>query len=210
MARTSRHLQVRARVAVVGDGQTEKIYFSEVKETDRPADIDLFPALPRRSGSYKDVLAQAKTLATEYTRVFALIDIDTVITDGHEQAYPADRAAAEALGVIVLENNPCFEIWPLLHFVRTGRPFANCDQVVNELDRPSRIPGYEKTQRFLVRAGLYARNKHLIAAVAIPNAEFLENDRVGRTNRFPRAQTFRFFQWYFSENRLQLLEDGHI
>jgi hypothetical protein len=210
MARSSKHLQVRARVAVVGDGETEKVYFSNVKDTDRPADIDLFPSLPRRSGSYRDVLAQAQALAPDYMRVFALIDMDTVITDGHEPAYQVARATAEAAGIIVLENNPCFEIWLLLHFVRTGRPFANCDQVVAELRQADRVGGYEKSQRFLVRAGLYSRYRHLIETQAIPNAEFLENDRAGRTNRFPRAETFRFFRWYFSENRLQLLENGDI
>lgn len=210
MARASRHLPIRARIAVVGDGLTEKIYFSEIKDTDRPADIDLFPALPRRSGSYKVVLAQAVALATDYTRVVALIDMDTVISDGHEQAYAEDRAAAEAAQVIVLENNPCFEIWPLLHFVRTGRPFANCGQVEGELDRPGRIPGYKKTQRFLVQARLYAQYKHLIVPNAIPNAAFLENDRAGRTNRHPRAEVFRFFRWYFADDRVQRLENGDI
>jgi hypothetical protein len=33
----------RYSVAIVGDGQTERIYFADVRDTDRPANLTIFP-----------------------------------------------------------------------------------------------------------------------------------------------------------------------
>lgn len=76
MARQSRHRQEKPRIALVGDGETEQIYFSDVKDTDRPTDIDIFPALPKKKGSYKNVLNRAMELAPDYAKVFACIPVE--------------------------------------------------------------------------------------------------------------------------------------
>jgi hypothetical protein len=82
MGRKSREWKPKPRVAVVGDGQTEQIYFAEIRDTDRPADLAIFPDLPSRTGNYKGVLDKAIQLAKDYDKVFALIDMDKVISDG--------------------------------------------------------------------------------------------------------------------------------
>ena len=130
MARKAQQRPAKPKIAIIGDGETEKIYFSDVKDTDRPEDIDLFPALPSKKGDYAKVLGSAIGLAEQYTRVFALVDKDTVIQDGHLKDYVTTKAAAEAKGVIVLEIGPCFEFWLLLHFVATIRSFTRCNEVV--------------------------------------------------------------------------------
>jgi hypothetical protein len=200
MARTPRRQQQRFTVAIVGDGQTERIYFSDVRDTDRPANLAIFPDYPRKIGNYQGVLGRATGLIDSYNRVYALIDMDTVIRDNQQSAYTQAKAAAQAAGVIVLENNPCFEIWLLLHFVHTGRLFSNCDEVSTELRRNGRIPDYDKSEKFLLNARLYKTHKEKIQQAAMPNARLLENNRVGQDQLFPRAETFRFFEWYF-ENR---------
>lgn len=205
MARHSKHRMEKPRVAVVGDGQTEQIYFAEVKDTDRPTDIDLFPSLPSKKGSYKSVLQKAMELAPDYTKVFALVDLDTVISDGLETEYAAAKKAAEEEGVIVLENNPCFEIWPRLHFGLTTRSFTRCDEVCAELKKPDRLAGYEKSRKFLVQARLYARYKDRITTHAIPAAKQLEKDRPVDNRRYPRAGIHTFFEWYLGPNRAEKL-----
>jgi hypothetical protein len=136
-------------------------------------------------------------LSEDYSRVYALVDMDKIIRDNQLTAYREHKARAEAIGVIVLENNPCFEIWLLLHFVHTGRLFNNCDQVSDELRRPNRILGYDKSEKFLRNARLYCNHKTRLRERAIPNARLLENDQEGQDELFPRAQTFYFFEWYF-------------
>jgi hypothetical protein len=208
MARKSKHRPEKARVAIVGDGETEQIYFANVKDKDRPIDIDIFPELPAKRGSYKNVLKKATLLALEYTKVIALIDMDTVNNDNLEKEYIQAKKMAEQKGIVVLENNPCFEIWLLLHFINTSRSFTNCEQVSDELKKSGRIPGYEKAQRFLIAAGLYAKFKDRIPTHAIPAARRLEQDRAEKGKRHPRAEIFRFFEWYILPDRLQQLQRG--
>jgi hypothetical protein len=200
MARTRKKQQLqRFRVALVGDGQTERIYFSDVRDTDRPANLAIFPDFPKKFGSYIGVLERAIELSEDYDRTYALIDMDTVIRQNQQTAYSQAKAKAEAKGVFVLENNPCFEIWLLLHFLHTGRLFNSCDEISIELKKKDRIPGYNKSERFLLNALLYKTHKGKIENPAVPNAKLLEKKRATQDQLFPRAETFRFFEWYFAQ-----------
>ena len=206
MSRNPKMRVAKPRVALVGDGETEQIYFANVKDTDRPADLDLFPTLPKKKGTYRHVLDRAAELVPDYDRVFALIDMDTVISDGHVEAYGRAKQIALDAGIVVLENNPCFEIWLLLHFVNTSRSFTRCGEVEYELQQPKRIPGYKKSKDFLIRAGLYKTHRTLIPTDAIPNAKRLEVERPIGNDRYPRAGTYLFFDWYVSPDRLKQLK----
>lgn len=191
-------LQPRTTVAIVGDGQTERIYFADVRDTDRPKNLVIYPDFPGKIGSYTGVLDRALQLSAEHTHVYALIDMDKIIQDKQEAAYNSRRAEAENAGVKVIENNPCFEMWFLLHFVRTGRLFSNCGQVSEQLRNKNRIENYNKTEKFLTNAKLYSKYKDRLESDAIPNAKFLEN-RTGQDKLYPRAQTYKFFEWYFNQ-----------
>jgi hypothetical protein len=199
VARRTRSIPSRYRVALVGDGQTECVYFLNVRDTDRPEDLALFPDAPKKIGSYKGVLDKACELVEDYDRVYALIDMDKVIQDKQHAAYATDKAAAEAKGVTVLENNPCFEMWLLLHFSYTTRLFGNCSEVVGELKK--HINEYNKSQQSVAKARLYATYRDRINPHAIPNAARLEVNRAGQAERYPRAQTYAFFQWYFGRSK---------
>ena len=80
------------------------------------------------------------------------------------------------------------------------------DDVVAELKKPGRIPGYDKSQRFQVAERLYGSNKERISAHAIPAAKLLEKDRPKENKYYPRAEVFRFFEWYQSLDRIALLK----
>jgi hypothetical protein len=200
MGRTSKHYPQRNTVALIGDGQTERIYFADVQDTDRPINLSIFPDYPRKIGSYKGVLDRAASLVGNYNHIYALIDTDKVIQDHMQPAYARDKMAAEAAGIVVLENHPCFEMWLLLHFVDTGRLFKNCNEVGSQLRAKDRIPGYEKSEKFLRNARLYKNYKSRLIEQAMPNAKRLENNRGNKDSLYPRSETFRFFEWYL-ENR---------
>jgi hypothetical protein len=197
MARKTQQRQERTTIALVGDGQTERIYFADLRDTDRPGGLTIKPDYPRTIGNYKGVLDRAVELVAGYDEVYALIDADKIIQDKQQKAYSESKKAAEALGVIVLENNPCFELWLLLHFVHTGKIFTDCDAVSTELNKTNRIPGYNKSQKFLINARLYKNYKQQLLSKAIGNAELLEKDRATKDEGYPRAQTFVFFKKYF-------------
>lgn len=198
MPRDKRPQKPRYRVAIVGDGQTERIYFSDVRDTDRPANLAIFPDYPRKIGSYQGVIERAVSLTNEYDRVYALIDRDKILQDRRQTEYQQAKTEAEARGVIVLEHNPCFEMWLLVHFVFTGKLFGNYAEVSDMLQRY--IPEYGKSERFLQRARLYGRYKTQLKEQAIANARRLEQGREDKDALYPRAQAYQFFEWYLTHN----------
>jgi len=200
MARTSKHHPANPTIALVGDGQTERFYFADVRDTDRPKGLSIFPDYPRKIGSYKGVLDRALSLVGIYDRVYALIDVDKILQDHQQAIYAQDKLAAAAAGVIVLENNPCFEIWLLVHYLDTGRLFNRCNEVSDALKVKDRIPNYDKSEKFLRSNRLYKISKDRIIKLAIPHARKLEVDRENRSPQYPRAETFRFFEWYLQQN----------
>lgn len=203
MARHPKNKRTNKTVALVGDGQTERIYFANVRDTDRPVNLNIFPDYPRKIGSYKGVLERAITLKNnDYDHVYALIDMDKIIDENKIAEYRIAKQSAKQAGVTVLENNPCFEIWILLHFSSTGKLFSSCDNVITEIRKPGAIANYEKGERYLTGLKIYERYKQQLREKAMPNAKKLEVDRDGQSNRYPRAETFRFFEWYFDNYKI--------
>jgi hypothetical protein len=201
MARYANRRPLRFSVALVGDGFTESIYFADFRDTERPANLRIIPDFPGRIGSFGGVLDRALELTENYNRVYALIDMDAVIAHRQQQAYQQQKSAALRAGLIVLENNPCFEFWLLLHFRQTGRLFQNCEQVITELRRY--IPGYNKGLRFLETARLFANLRDRLPR-AIANAARLEANRDEHDPLYPRAEIYKFFAWYADSGRQEI------
>ena len=198
MVRSHKIKRPKRTVALVGDGHAERIYFAGVRDTDRPKDLSIFPDYPRRIGSYKGVLERSVWLINNgYDRVYALIDMDKVIEENRMAEYQQAKQHAERSGIIVLENNPCFEIWILLHFQASGKLFLNCNEVISEIKRIKQVADYNKAEKFLASANLYEKYKDQLRNNAIPNAKRLEARRQDFSERYPRAETYRFFEWYF-------------
>ncbi|GAB3347084.1 hypothetical protein GCM10027566_00830 [Arachidicoccus ginsenosidivorans] len=76
MARRDKKRNFKRRVAVVGDGVTEKIYFEQLKELERIKDVLIKPELPSKSskgGSYKKPLNTAIQLVEDgYAELFII------------------------------------------------------------------------------------------------------------------------------------------
>jgi len=195
MTRHSKRRNLRFSVALVGDGFTESIYFTDFRDTERPDSLHIIPDFPGRIGSFSGVLDRGIELTENYNRVYALVDMDAIIAQQQQQNYGQHKARALRAGVIVLENNPCFEFWLLLHFRQTGRLFQNCEQVITELRRF--IPGYNKGLKFLEAARLFADLRDNLPQ-AMANAALLEVDRDEHDPLYPRAEIYKFFEWYNS------------
>jgi hypothetical protein len=82
--------------------------------------------------------------------------------------------------------------------------FANCSEVSDQLKANGRIPNYDKREKFLKNARLYKTYKTRLREHAIPNAKRLENNRAEQDQLYPRAETFRFFEWYLQNGEYQI------
>ncbi|MCA6446700.1 MAG: hypothetical protein IM562_06010, partial [Chitinophagaceae bacterium] len=84
---------------MVGDGQTERIYFANVRDTDRPDNLAIFPDYPRKLGSYTGVLERAMQIIGEYDKVYALIDLDKIHQDNKYAEYQLTKKKVEEAGL---------------------------------------------------------------------------------------------------------------
>lgn len=71
-------------------------------------------------------------------------DVWCVIDGDYGKKIPTARSKAEASNVNLAISTKCFEYWILLHFQEYDKPTVDCDGLVKELKRKSRIPDYEK------------------------------------------------------------------
>lgn len=186
-------------VAIVGDGFCEQIYFQQMREVEGIRHIQIKPELPNRSGKgggFQRVFGKAKVLKEEgYDEVFCLVDMDVVWREGKAKNYQFEKKRLENLGVKVVECNPCFEIWFLLHFLRTGHPFDDCGQVERTLRQKTGLADYSKEQGYFARKNLYLTLRQRLHTEAIPNAVWLEAQQdTSQSERFPRCEMFKIVQ----------------
>ena len=183
--------------AIVGDGYSEKIYFEQLKESEQFKNIQIKPDLPNRSGKgagFMRVMAKAEEmLELGYAKIYCLIDFDTVISEDKLGYFLKEKARLEKKGIIVLICNPCFEIWYLLHFKKTGKPFSNCDSVADVLKKETDLTDYSKEQGYYHKKNLYVYLRSKLDT-AVKNARFLEIDRDIQGYNFPRAEVFKLIE----------------
>lgn len=195
MARPDKKRKFIRRIAVVGDGVTEKIYFEQLKELERIKDVVIKPELPSKSskgGSYKKAINTAKSLVEEgYNHVYCLIDFDTVLSENKLAEFTQELKETDSKKITVYINNPCFETWVLVHYEKTGKAYADCGTVGKAITK--HLKDYCKNQEYLRKKNLYQTLRPHLETDAISNAEFLENDRVAKGNNYPRAEVFKFF-----------------
>ena len=142
------------RVLIVCEGmKTEPHYFRELRLA-----LALHPANivieDKKSGlDPKSLVAFAiETFKKDkdFDHVFCVFDKDKHIS--YNAALDKIRATRLTGGATLhpITSVPCFEIWLLLHFTYTTRPFStagsdsNCALVIDVLDRKGHIRGYEK------------------------------------------------------------------
>ncbi len=195
MARPDKKRKFIRRIAVVGDGVTEKIYFEQLKELERIKDVVIKPELPSKSskgGSYKKAINTAKSLVEEgYNHVYCLIDFDTLLSENKLAEFTQELKKTDSKKITVYINNPCFETWVLVHYEKTGKAYADCDTVGKAITK--HLNDYCKNQEYLRKKNLYKTLRPQLETDAIPNAAFLEDDRAAKGNNHPRAEVFKFF-----------------
>ena len=188
MARPNRNEKKSFSIAIVGDGHTEKIYFDQLRKSER-LKIDLKPELPSGGGGdYGSVLKKAEQLSEDgYDLVLCLIDMDKIIEENKLVAFGLKKEKLEKRGgFAVFECNPSFDLWFLLHFVYSTKPYVSCDDLLKDLK--IHLPGYSKNTEHLKRANLYETLKDKLPT-AKTNAAKLEDAQNSINGlRFPRCQ----------------------
>lgn len=196
MARKKKIRSATKQYAIVGDGFTEKIYFEQLKESESIKDFTIKPQLPNKKGKgggHVRVLQKVKELLHEgYDHVYCLIDFDKVVQENNTDNFRKDCLLLDQEKVTILINNPCFEVWFVLHFEKTGKLFSSGDEVEKKLCQ--HIKDYSKNQQYLQKKNIYSYLKPMLFSKAIPNAEFLERNREEQCELYPRAEVYKLMK----------------
>jgi RloB-like protein len=195
MARKLKNMPLQSKgEVIVGDGLCEKLYFDMMK-IGEGLKSKIVPLLPAKSGSWHKVLdTAAMLLEKEYDHVYCLIDFDKVIEERAFDKYGKMCKNLEKIAkgrITILECNPCFEIWFLLHFQKTSKSFDNCNHVANDLKK--HISDYAKSELYYIQKNIYAYLNEK-QANAIENAKFLELNRDDFGKNYPRAEVYKLVE----------------
>jgi hypothetical protein len=138
----------RSITLIVCEGETEEAYFEAARTHLDLTTAEVVIADNTKGSAPISVVNCAEERAREqggYDMIFCVFD-----RDGHESY---DRARERIRGLAARSRQrlnireaisvPCFELWVLLHFERTDRPFANCTEVVVRIRR-EHLEGYQK------------------------------------------------------------------
>lgn len=133
------------------EGETEEAYFEAARVHFNLTTAEVVVADNTKGAAPISVVECAEERAEEqggYDTIFCVFD-----RDGHQSF---DRARDKIRGLARRSRNqlnireaisiPCFELWVLLHFERTDRPFQNCAGVVARI-RSRHLEGYQKADR---------------------------------------------------------------
>ena len=136
--------QLRKRILIVGEGrETETNYFHGLKNKDEVSTVFALIIKQGHGGSPEGVVRQAveykkreehrdreRKRINAYDEVWCLLDVES--PDNLESLTRA-IALARDNGILICLSNPCFEVWFLLHFVKTGRHYNDSGAVVRDL-----------------------------------------------------------------------------
>ncbi|MCH8554627.1 MAG: RloB family protein [Schleiferiaceae bacterium] len=146
--------------AFVVDGKTEVWYLQMLKRNERGIRVNIKPEIPSKKSLEDQYNLVCSLSGKEFTKVFWIIDLDTVIKEDSEapkakksplknfENYRADLITNYP-NVIVIVNNPCIEFWFLLHFEKTSKYFETCLKAETQLKKY--LKNYEKTQKFFTK-----------------------------------------------------------
>jgi RloB-like protein len=184
-------------IIIIGDGYTEKIYFEYLRDEVILPNFKIKPELPGTSGkggNYVKVFNKVDTFLKDgYKKIYCLMDMDTVFREKKEAEYQKRKQKLEKKGVTILESNPCFEIWIMLHYLRSTRAFNKCDDVSDFIKKNTELKDYNKSQEYHSKQNFYKKLKPLLESNAVPNAQFLEIDRAEKSLDYPRSEVFKLF-----------------
>ena len=148
MSRGNRKRELKPAIAIVGEGITEQIYFTQLRNHEKIG-FTVKPELPKHP-DIKSIINKAIELIKYkgYDFVFCVFDLDEINRNGAvREQYNELKRNHNGKQIVFIENNPCLEFWFLLHYHQTTREFDNYGQLERLLK--IHIPDYEKTQKYL-------------------------------------------------------------
>ncbi len=157
MARRTQNRELYPAIAIIGEGITESIYFTQMKQQEELKFI-VKPDMGKYSDMESIVDKALDFLNKEYDMVFCVMDMDEMVKNRIlMEKYERLKQEHGSDQLIFIENNPCMEFWFLLHFTFTTKTFGSYKQLSTSLKK--QLPDYAKTKKFLYGNNIYSQLK---------------------------------------------------
>jgi hypothetical protein len=169
MARRRNFRPPKKTMLIICEGETEKIYFENLKAAERKTEINLKPELPGQRNDCLSIVEKAIKQKDDYDHIWCVFDLDAAYKEMNKYKKALEKASKQDIETV--ESYPCFDLWFLLHFIYTTRMFTNCKQVIEALKKY--IKDYSKRQEYHLRKNLYVELKSKLPD-AIENSVKLE------------------------------------
>lgn len=170
MARITRTRKANQTVLLVVEGETEQVYFTQLRGYERLPGVNVIPKMAKSSSPYyvlKYALDASKDNAFDV--IWCVFDCD-VLDHTRPKDFDEIYDRAKRKGIRFAESLPCFEVWFLLHYVVPSKYYPNSHAV--ETDLCQHLKGYCKETEWLRRSELYAILKKY-QPIAIDNSKAL-------------------------------------
>jgi hypothetical protein len=170
MVKKSAFRKIKKSMLIVVEGETELIYFDQLKSEYRLANLSIKPRLsPRKDPENIVKRAIKENQRGDFDFTWCIFDLDTI--EQNKEKYRKAIAIAKKKKYYIANSFPCFEIWFLLHFNFSTKYYANYEQL--KIDLCKHIDDYCKDQKYLIQKNLY---RHLSDKLqqAMENSKKLE------------------------------------
>ncbi len=155
---------------IVVDGQTEIWYLQLMKEHEKLKGISVKPELPKRK-KLRDLYNMVEKESKDYDKVIWVLDLDLILDNRQINEFKKYvNALNKNKRVIILVNNPCLELWFLLHFKKTHKIFYSCANVIKELKKY--VNDYDKSEKY------YKGNTNLYGKLKSRQKDAIRNAKV--------------------------------
>jgi len=166
-------------LTIVCEGKkTEPIYFDDIRKQFRLSTLRL-SIIPDQGAPISIVnrAIKEKKKASKDDDIWCVFDVEVI----HENpTFTKAVNLAKSNNINLAISNPAFEIWFLLHFEKTNRPFCNADEIIEYLK--NYLPEYDKSKS--VFNELESKTSE-----AISNVCSIRNNSVDDWNNFPNPST---------------------
>jgi len=179
-------------------GKTEPNYFESLRDDLRLSSINV--EITGECGSAPiSIVEKAIDLYkknTAYDHVYCIFDKDKHTTYQETLQKITDTRLHKGGKIHAITSVPCFEYWLLLHFNYITKPFSStgthsiCEQLIKtELDKPDRLPNYQKNSQ-----GIFEKIRNRMDE-AIKRAKQIEeyNETIKTDN--PSTQVYKLVEY---------------
>lgn len=186
-------------VLLVVEGETEEMYFRDIKAKGRFIGVTVKPIKAKHSDAKAIINEGIKNVSKSkgsqvYSSVWCVFDGDTIVngTEKFQQDVIKLQQKAKENGVKLARSTPSFEVWFLLHYAIPQRYYPSQDKVIDALKEY--VPSYTKETRWKDRLSFHDELREKLNN-AIGNAEKLAKKYIADTAdmKITRCDVYKIF-----------------